>query len=139
MGAKNSNISKNVKQISFAAGGFYEGSDYDENGLECFEDRNPSKSMKYLEEKRLEEKCKKEIEDIENEKEIKENEYKFEAINEKLINNERGKCKKLKIFSLILLNLVLIFLCLVLFYFYFYYSGKKQKGSIECIYFYPGN
>jgi len=153
MGAKNSNLRKGIKRKSFAEDDYYNkkyisrrefflGSDYNDGDLDSFEDRNSSKSMKYLEEKKLEEKYKKEIEDIEKEKEIKEvkeNEYNFEAINEKLINNERGKCKKFQIFSLILFNLVLIFLCLVLFYFYFYHSGKNQKGSIECIYFYPGN
>ena len=114
-------------------------------GFENSKDRNYLKNTKDLEEKKLEEKCKQEIEDIEKEKnkvikEDKENDNKFEEKKENLLNKNRNKKYQIfKIFSLILFNLVLIFFCLVLFYFYFNHSDKKQKGSIECIYFYPGN
>ena len=148
MGANNYKLKKNIvhRGLSECSRTIYDrnfdGYLIDDN-LENSEKGDYSKNIKNLEEKKLEEKCKKEIEDLEKEKEInekKENNGKFEETNESLLSNERtGKYKKLKILSIIFYNLVLIFICLYLFYFYFCHSGNKQKGSIECIYIYPGN
>jgi len=115
-----------------------------------FGKRNSLKNKKDLEEKKLEEKCKKEIEDIEKDKEIKsektyndekkdENNYKVEEGNESLlINNIAKEAKELKKLFIIFFLSGLIIISLILFFEIFDFFAKIQKGSIECTYFYPG-
>jgi len=117
--------------------------DYDD-----FETKNSEKDKKNLEEKKLEEKCKQEIENIEKDKEIKsdkayneeekeENNYKVgEEYEELLYSNTSKEIKKLYI---IFFLSGLIIISLILFFEIFDFFAKIQKGSIECTYFYPGN
>jgi hypothetical protein len=113
--------------------------------------RNSSKNIKNLEEEKLEEKCKKEIEDIERDKEIKsdilnneekkeENNYKVRERNENLlIIKKTEESKELKKLYLIYFLTGLIIISLLLFFYIFDFFAKIQKGNIECTYFYPGN
>lgn len=124
-----------------------------DNKLNDFESRKSSQNRKDLEEKKLEEKCKHETEDIQkdkekqmklekeyNEEKKEENIYKAGDKNERLlIINKSEASKEIKKLYVIYFLSGLIVISLILFFIIFDFFAKIQKGSIECTYFYPGN